>query len=69
VVVLHQLDDALHFTDDALLLDRGHAVASGLTAEVVCPEHIEPTYGVKLVQGEGLAFRLDPEATEVKATK
>jgi len=61
IVVLHQLDDALRFTDDALLLHEGRGIASGPVAEVVCAEHIEPTYGVKLTRADGIAFELEGE--------
>lgn len=67
IIVLHQLDDALRFTDEALLLDRGRRVASGAVAEVVCPEHIEPIYGVKLTRGTGIEFHLAPEEPEAPA--
>ena len=61
VVVLHALDDALRFTDDALLMADGRAVARGGVSQVVCAEHVEPTYGVKLGRGDGLSFHLPGE--------
>ena len=57
VIVLHQLDDALRFSDRALLLDRGRAVASGTAESVITVENVLRVYGVELVPGGALGFR------------
>jgi len=56
VVVLHDLDDALRFTDRALLLEGGAAVAMGPTSAVITPERIEVVYGVTMQTDAGLRF-------------
>jgi iron complex transport system ATP-binding protein len=58
VIVLHQLDDALRFTDRALLLQRGRGVAFDRSAVVITPDHVRSAYGVELVERGGLGFRL-----------
>jgi iron complex transport system ATP-binding protein len=58
VIVLHQLDDALRFTDRALLLQSGRALAFDRSAEVITPAHVRSAYGVELIEHGGLAFRL-----------
>jgi iron complex transport system ATP-binding protein len=58
VVVLHPLEDALDWTDDALLLDRGRRVSFGPTPGVICAGPLEALYGVTLVPGGALGFRL-----------
>lgn len=58
VMVLHQLDDALRHTDRAVLLQRGRLAAIGPTAQVLTPQNVRDVYGVELVQGEALGFRL-----------
>jgi iron complex transport system ATP-binding protein len=67
VLVVHQLDDALRFTDRSLLLSRGQTIAFGPTPEVVTPEHVRSVYGVELVQGGALGFRLVDAPVEAKA--
>jgi iron complex transport system ATP-binding protein len=62
VVVLHQLDHALHHADRALLLHDGQTVCSGSVAEVVTAEPIRRVYGVELRPGTALGFEL-PERT------
>ena len=58
VIVLHQLDDALRFTDRALLLEGGRQLAFDRSADVITPAHVRSAYGVELVEHGGLAFRL-----------
>jgi iron complex transport system ATP-binding protein len=62
VAVLHPLERALEWTDDALLLGDGRALAFGETRDVVCAESTERLYGVQLVPGGALGFRLPAEA-------
>lgn len=56
VIVLHQLDDALRFADDAILLADGKRIAAGPVAEVLSTARIESVYGVTPRPGAGLAF-------------
>jgi iron complex transport system ATP-binding protein len=58
VVVVHQLDDALRFTDRALLLHDGRQVAFGRSPEVITADNVERVYGVQLIAGGALGFRL-----------
>ena len=59
IAVMHQLDEALRFTDRALLLQAGRQVAAGATAEVISAENVARVYGVTLVPGGALGFRLE----------
>jgi iron complex transport system ATP-binding protein len=61
VAVLHPLEQALEWTDEALLLDRGRAVAFGASREVIVAGPIERVYGVRLVPAGALGFRLPAE--------
>lgn len=58
VVVLHQLDDALRFSDRSLLLHQGRQIAFGSSAEVISAANVERVYDVQLVPGGALGFRL-----------
>lgn len=57
VVVLHALDEALSWANEALLLARGAVVARGPVREVVAAEPVLRAYGVELVPGGGLGYR------------
>src|SRR5690606_13485606 len=61
VAVLHHLDDALQHADQAALIKRGEMVAHGPTSEVLSPARVRAIYGVEMVKGGGMGFRL-PEA-------
>jgi len=58
VVVLHDLQQVRRYADRAVLLDRGHIVASGTSAEVIAPERIRQVYGVELEENAALGYRL-----------
>jgi iron complex transport system ATP-binding protein len=58
LAVLHPLHDALEWTDEAVLLDRGRVLASGATRTIMCQETLGPVYGVELVPNGALGFRL-----------
>jgi len=58
VVVLHQLDEAYKFSHRSLLLKEGRVVASGPSREIISPERVRELYGVELVPGGALGFRL-----------
>jgi iron complex transport system ATP-binding protein len=65
VVVLHDLQQVRRYADRAVLLDRGHIVASGTSAEVIAPERIRQVYGVELEENAALGYRLlSAEPTE-----
>jgi iron complex transport system ATP-binding protein len=61
VLVLHQLEHALAFSDRALLLSAGKLLALGPTHEVLTPEHVRALHGVVLVPNGAPGFQL-PEA-------
>ncbi|MFI4862403.1 MAG: ABC transporter ATP-binding protein [Phycisphaerales bacterium JB063] len=50
LVVVHDLNLALRYADDAWLLDRGRLVQAGPWHEVLTPEVLAPVYGVVLRQ-------------------
>jgi iron complex transport system ATP-binding protein len=57
VAVLHQLDEALHYADRALLLANGRCIANGPVSEVVAREPVRHVYGVELVPAGGVGYR------------
>jgi iron complex transport system ATP-binding protein len=61
VLVLHQLEHALSFSDRALLLSAGKLLALGPTHQVLTPEHVRRLHGVVLVPHGAPGFRL-PDA-------
>jgi len=60
LAVLHPLEQALEWTDDSLLLDGGRQLVFGPSREVIVAGPIESVYGVRLVPGGALGFRLAP---------
>lgn len=48
LVVLHDLDLAVRYADDAWLIDQGRLVAAGRWDEVLTPRLLEPVYGLRL---------------------
>ncbi|MFB9885867.1 ABC transporter ATP-binding protein [Balneatrix alpica] len=48
--VLHELDQARHFSDEVVLLDRGRLVASGAPQQVLSPDVIAKVFGVRMKQ-------------------
>ncbi len=62
VVVLHGLDDVLRFTDHVLLLKAGRVVAFGASSAILDAARIRDLYGVEIVEGGGLGFRLPGES-------
>jgi iron complex transport system ATP-binding protein len=58
LVVLHPLEQALEWTDDAVLLERGRLVAAGPTPAVIAEGVVEPVYDVRLRPGAALGFAL-----------
>jgi iron complex transport system ATP-binding protein len=58
VTVLHPLERAIEWTDDALLLHEGRVVAFGPSRDVIGARETERVYGVDLVPNGALGFRL-----------
>ena len=46
--MLHDLNQALAYCDEVLVLDRGRPAAFGPPAEVLTPEVLEPLYRVRV---------------------
>jgi len=46
VSVVHDLSLAKAFGSEALLMNHGKAVARGNASEVLCPENLDPVYGI-----------------------
>ncbi len=59
IVVLHDLNLALRYADDALVLSRGGVVAAGPVATSLTPELIESVFGMsaRIVSGLGTGIR------------
>lgn len=62
IAALHDLEQVRRYADCALLLDRGRLIASGPTAEVIGAENVRRVYGVELVPGGALGYRLSEPA-------
>ncbi|MFT3928115.1 MAG: ABC transporter ATP-binding protein [Myxococcales bacterium] len=62
VVVLHHLDEALTYADEVALIKSGELIAHGPAQDIITPERVRALYGVDMVFGGGLGFRL-PEAS------
>jgi ABC-type cobalamin/Fe3+-siderophores transport system ATPase subunit len=58
VVVLHDLDQVVRYTDFSVLLHRGQSIAAGATKDVISSENVRRVYGVELLQNAGLGYRL-----------
>lgn len=56
VVVLHQLADALRFSDRALMLSSAHPARIGLVTEVIQQRSVNDVYGVSMRANAGLEF-------------
>jgi len=57
VVVLHDLSEARHHADRAVLLRQGTVFAAGPVDAVVATHPIQQVYGVTLIEGGGLAYQ------------
>lgn len=58
VLVMHQLDEALIHTDDALLLSAGRCRAQGPTGQVITAATVREVYHVEMQERAGLRFQL-----------
>ncbi|MEM1415573.1 MAG: ABC transporter ATP-binding protein [Myxococcota bacterium] len=56
-VVVHALEHAHRFADDAILLDGGKVVRTGLATETLAPGPLREVFGVRMERG-GLRFEL-----------
>lgn len=65
VVVMHQLEHALKWADQALLMKDSRAVAWGECREVLSPERIEEVYHVKMIPGSAPSYeRINQKASK-----
>jgi len=53
LVVVHDLNLALTYADDAWLMHQGRIIATGTWQEVLAPRILEPVYGICLTQIDG----------------
>jgi iron complex transport system ATP-binding protein len=60
VVVLHDLDHAVRFSDVAVMLQGGRVAACGAVADVIAADPVRQVYGVELVPNGALGFREAP---------
>ena len=63
VMVIHDLDLALRYSDCLLVMERGRATASGTVEEVLETGAIERAFGVSIrphAAAEGIAYALFP---------
>jgi iron complex transport system ATP-binding protein len=51
IAVLHDLAMAARWCDRLLVLDGGHMVADGTPTQVLTPQRLEQTYGIKAFFG------------------
>ncbi|MEM6566836.1 MAG: ABC transporter ATP-binding protein [Planctomycetota bacterium] len=58
VACLHDLSEVRGLADRAVLLDAGRVHAAGPAAEIVSNEHVAQVYGVEIVDGAGLGYRM-----------
>jgi len=58
IACLHDLSETRALADRAVMLKGGLVHAHGVTGEIVTNEHVRPVYGVEIVEGGGLGFRM-----------
>lgn len=58
VIVVHGLEDAIRFTDRAILLHEGQVACAGATSDVISPGPLRRVYGVEMIERSGFGFRL-----------
>ena len=60
VMILHDINQSLHYSDEIVALSGGRIVAQGAPEQVVTPELVRRVYGVDLgiTQVEGKPFVL-----------
>jgi iron complex transport system ATP-binding protein len=78
LIILHDLNLALRYADDAWLVHEGRLVAAGTWREVMTPKLLEPVYRVQISSmpmpagasgGERPIFRVEPPAVGVGVQK
>lgn len=57
VMVLHDMNQAIYYSDEILGLKNGRIVAKGAPEEIVTPERIEEIYGIRLEVMQALGSR------------
>lgn len=68
IAVLHDLNTTWSFSDQVILLKRGHILASGTPAEVMTEQLISETYEVpvrRMISGDQVFFTVIPVAAEL----
>ena len=71
VMVIHDLDLALRYSDRLLVMERGRAVSSGTVEEVLAAGAIEHAFGVSIhphEAKEGRAYTLFPAPAPAPST-
>ena len=58
LIVMHQIEDAQHFSDRVLLMNQGHIIADGKPSEVLTADIIRTVYGVDMVERAAASFHL-----------
>lgn len=58
VIVVHDLSEARAHADRAVLLDQGRVAFAGPVDQVIQPDPVRQVYGVELIEGGGLGYRL-----------
>lgn len=61
LIVLHDLSEVRRHADRAVLMNHGTIHAAGPVADIVRGPLIDEVYGVSLIEGGGLAFRLSAD--------
>ncbi|MCB9763659.1 MAG: ABC transporter ATP-binding protein [Alphaproteobacteria bacterium] len=58
LVVMHDLNEARRSADRAVVLQEGRVACAGPIREVIAADPIRAVYGVELIEGGGLGYRL-----------
>ena len=58
LIVMHDLAEVRRHADDAVLLCQGRVYGSGSVREVIASEPVRSVYGVELMEGGALSWRL-----------
>lgn len=58
LVVLHNLDEARQLCDRVVLLNNGSVYAEGPVEEIIVEPKIRDVFGVELIRGAGLGYKL-----------
>ncbi|TVR43684.1 MAG: ABC transporter ATP-binding protein [Planctomycetota bacterium] len=61
MMAMHHLEDVLSLSDSAMLMNCGQVVVAGPPAEVLQPQYLAKVYGVAMIPGAGMGWRLQSE--------